>query len=523
MRRLYRTPLAVRRWIAFGASVIVAVSWGFPTSPASARDPAVPARSSAAPAPTGELTITADRIEYNSLTKVATADGHVRAEGSDSVLTADHVEANTETQDVAASGHIMLESSGTMATGSLLKYNFGTHVGHMEQIEGSYPPWHVAGQVIDVAPEQDVAQNASLTPCDPSRPIFKIAARKIVIVPNDHITAYDASIYVAGIRIITLPVYTSTLGRRGGPTFGFSTPDGLYLEYLHSFPVGEAHDDFRVRLATGTGLTAENLLFDRSGDHTWSLDLGRHPTTDINGNLVNIDRYSLDLEYDRAQIPGTPIAVQFEAHGGYYHELATGVSTSRAEGLLNVSTDTFRLSPSLYFSAGGQARFDAYGTGQQRTIFEESAALSDTLDLRSSASLSYSGVAVAGATPFSFDAIGPSSTTSLSYSYSFGGFVQSAGVSLTYDFLARQTSTGLNVAMSITPDIAFNVSAYYNLTTQQLTEIDYAVNVRCDCVTVGLVYRSFPQNPGGNALMVTFGLNVFPGKNISYSGPGLSY
>jgi hypothetical protein len=53
--------------------------------------------------------------------------------------------------------------------------------------------------------------------------------------------------------------------------------------------------------------------------------------------------------------------------------------------------------------------------------------------------------------------------------------------------------------------------------------VDYAVNVRCDCVTVGLVYRSFPQNPGGNSLMVTVGLNVFPGTNVSFSGPGLSY
>ena len=500
-----------RRALALVAGAALAASVGSPGFAA------------AAAAQSAALTVTADRIEYNSLTKVVTADGHVRAEGNGAVLTADHLEGSTATQEAVAAGHVTLESTGTTATGSLLRYNFQSHVGHMEQVEGTYPPWHVAGQVIDVSPQQDVARDASITPCDPAHPAFKVTARKIVIVPNVSFTAYDASLYVAGVRVITLPVYASTVGKQSGPNLGYSSLDGLYLEYLHSFPVAGLHDDFRIRLASTSGLSAENIITDRVGDHVWILDLGRHPTINTGGTLVNLDRYSVDLEYDREQVPRMPLSVQFEAHAGVYHEPSTNVTTSRVEALLNFSTDTFQLSPTLLFSAGGQVRFDVYGTGQQRTVIEGSAALTKILNSVSSASLAYGGNSVGGATPFSFDVIGPGSAATLSYTYAFGGFVQSASTSLTYDFLGLQTILGLGVAMSITSNLAFNVSAAYNLTTQQLAEVDYAVNYRCDCITVGLVYHTFPQSPSVNYLSVMVGLNVFPGTNVTFSGTGATF
>ena len=86
-----------------------------------------------------------------------------------------------------------------------------------------------------------------------------------------------------------------------------------------------------------------------------------------------------------------------------------------------------------------------------------------------------------------------------------------------------QTTLGLSVSMSINPNTAFNISASYNLTTQQLTEVDYALNVRCDCVTVGLVYRTFPQSPASNNLMIAVELNAFPGRTVTFSGAGVGF
>jgi len=460
--------------------------------------------------------VTADRIEYNSLARTLRADGHVQASSGDTVITADHLEGSADTQEVTASGHVTLSRGLTTATGSLLTYNLGTKVGRMENMAGQFGPLHVSGQAIEIAPGQDVVSDASITPCDPDHPFYKITAKKIVIAPDQSVTAYDASLWVGGVRVITLPSYTAGPHGRSGPSLGYNTLDGAYIEYANSFPVGAWRDEYRIRLATTTGLSAENILSERAADHLWKVDLGRSQVQDVNGTLFNIDRYTLDLEYDRQRLSWVPVDFQVETHAGSYRELATGIAATRAEGLATIATDTFRLGPRLFASAGGLARYDTYGTGQKRTVLEGSAALTSPLSIWASASLSYSGVGVSGGTPFLFDLISPSSVASLSYTYIFGGFVQSAGANLSYDFLAQQTTLGLNVSLTITPTTALSVSSQYNLATQQMTEVDYALNVRCDCVTVGLVYRTFPLTPSANNLMVTVQLNAFPGSNVTF-------
>src|SRR5947208_4618803 len=69
--------------------------------------------------------------------------------------------------------------------------------------------------------------------------------------------------------------------------------DGAYIEYANSFPVGDWRDEYRIRLASLTGLSAENVLFERAADHVWRVDLGRSQVQDVNGNLFNIDRKSV--------------------------------------------------------------------------------------------------------------------------------------------------------------------------------------------------------------------------------------
>jgi lipopolysaccharide assembly outer membrane protein LptD (OstA) len=476
-----------------------------------------------------KMTVTADRVEYNSQTRIVRADGHAKATAHDAVITADHLEANLDAQAVLATGHVTLTQGDKMVTGSFLSYNLRTRVGRFEQAAGQLGLWHISAETIDVAPEQDVATAASVTSCDPDHPVYKVTAKKIVIVPNDHFTAYGASLWVAGTRIVTLPQYTSAVGRASGPSIGYSTPDGLYLQYANSFLLGGWRDEYRIRLGTTTGISAENLISQRFNDHVWSVDLGRHEFKDQNGDLVNVNQYSVNLVYDRERIPGLPLAFQIEGHAGSYGELPTagvttaGATTTRVEGLLTFATDTFVLAPNLYYSASGRVHYDVYGTGQQQTVIEGDTALSAILSPKVSASLSYDLVDVNGSTPFTFDSYSPSSSTTLNVNYLVGGFLQNVNASLTYGFLSMQTTVGLSMAFNITSNVVFSVYGQYNLTTQQLTEIDYGINVRCDCVTVGLIYRTFPQSPASNNFILAVEINAFPGRSFSFTGGGVNY
>jgi len=469
----------------------------------------------AAPAPSSApITLVADHIEYNTQTGAVAADGHVRASRDDVVIAADHLTGNLQTGDVAATGNVTLTQGGRTATAASLRYNYRTRVGRMEQVASVYGPWTVRSQALETSGGQGVAYNASLTPCDPTRPAFRVVARRVVVVPDDYLTAYDATLYVYGVPVVTIPAYTASLQRgrvaRSGPSVGYNNLDGPWIEYSQYTPIGDASNQVRVRYGTRSGISGEDVLSRRVEDHVWSLHLGRAQTFDQNGNQFNLDQYSLDLAYNQHQIADWPVSYTLEGHVGSYGESASGASTTRGEAVLNLSSAGMPLSPSVTWAGSGQARLDVYGTGQQRTVLGYTLVLNDFLDPSNSVSLTYNFTAVTIASPFQFDALSNDSSVALSYYYAGTGLVQTGGVSVAYSFLTQQTSLGLNVGLALTPQILLGASGSYNLSTQQWAEVDYALNVKCDCVSVGILYRTFPASPSQNTFYLTVGLTPFP-------------
>jgi hypothetical protein len=472
--------------------------------------------------PAEPVTLTADHIEYNTQTGEVTAEGHVRVSRGDTVVTADRVAGNLQTGEVEATGAVTLTRAGRTLTAQALRYNFRTHAGRMEQVATRYGPWTLVSGTLEETPSgQGVATDTSLTPCDPRRPAFLVRAQRIVVIPGDRLTAYNAAIYVYGVHVLTVPSYTASLAPRrvqSGPRVGYDGFDGAWVEYGYYSPVqtpwGRADNQFRVRLGSRSGLSGEELLSERLGDHVADLHLGRMETFDQNGNLFTLDQYALDLVYDEHQLAAWPVFYALEAHAGSYTESQTAVSTTRGEAWLNMHTATFRLSPSVSWAASGQAREDVYGTGRQRSVLGSTIGVVGILSPSSLLTLTYNVAAVGGATPFAFDAISPDSTVALGYSYSGTGLLQSGGVSVSYSFLSQQTTVGLNVGLQVSPQVLLSASGSYNTTLQQWTEIDYAVGATCDCVSVGLLYRTFPQTPAANQFLVTVGLTAFPGARF---------
>jgi hypothetical protein len=478
-----------------------------------AQAPAAPARGVL------PITLTADHIEYNTQTGIVDATGHVRVTRGDVVVTANHVTGNLRSGEIQATGAVTLTRAGHTIRAQSARYNFRTRAGEMEHVSTAYGVWTLnSGSLQEQPSGRSVATETSLTPCSARRPAFLIRAQRIVLVPEQSITAYNSSIYIYGVRVLTLPTYTVSLrpGRRAysGPDVGYDNQNGAWIEYNYysmlDTPFGPADNRLRVRLATQTLLTAEDLLSERMADHLVDLHVGRVDTFDQNGNLFTLDQYAADIAYDTHQLLNLPLYYSLEAHGGTYHEIQTGVSTTRAEALVNFATPTMRLSPTLSWAASGEAREDVYGTGQQRTILASTIGVIDVVNTSSLASLTYNVASINGATPFAFDAISPDNTVALGYSISTAGPVQVAGASVSYSFLTQQPTLGLNASFAVTPQVLFSVSSQYNLSVQQWTEVDYAINARCDCVSIGLLYRTFPTNPAANQILFTVGLSAFP-------------
>ncbi len=493
---------APRRSLALGAAGLLLLGSAVPA-------PAAPPPSEA------PIVLTADHIQYNTGTGVAVADGHVRVSRGDAVITADHLEGNLATGDVEAIGHVTLTQGGRLVTGTALHFNYQTQRGEVQQVTTQYGPWRLTGDELETSPGQGIGYNTTLTPCDPQHPAFLVTAGQVVVVPGDHITAYNASVFLYGVRVVTLGTYTISLKRdltaQTGPRIGYDNLNGVYFEYGHFFPIGSASNFLRIRYGSTSGLTAEDLLTARDGDHLWTLDLGRSQGFDQSGNLFILDRYSLDLTYEPHRL-GDWASYTLQGQAGSYREIATGVSATRGEALLTMTSDAIRLSPSLLWIGAGEARVDAYGAGQERTVAGFTVGLTDLLDRSNSLSLTYNLASVGGATPFLFDAVTADSTVALSYDYIAPGFLQSAGVSVAYSFLALQTTLGANAALELSPTLLLSLAGSYNVTTQQWGEVDVAVNATCDCLAVSLLFRMFPQSPAQNVLL--FGIGLSPAAQV---------
>lgn len=473
----------------------------------------------------GPVTLTADHIEYDTQTGNVVADGHVVATRGSSTITADHLTGNLKSGDVQATGHVVLTQPGRTATGENLKYNYNTRAGEMSQAAAKYAPWTVTGRSITTASGRAVALTASATPCDPAHPAFLVRAKKVVIVPDDYLTAYDAVLYVYGVPVFYVPTYTASLkkGRNAasGPTLGYDTFNGLWVEYSQYIPLGDWESQLRVLYGTRSGVSGEAIIDRRFPDYLILFHFGRAITFDQNGNEFNLDQDTVEADLYSHRITGLPLTYSVAAQAGNFGESQTSVSAFRGEGLVTLTTDPISLGKSLTVSAGGYYRYDSYSTGNVRNIAAASAAATKTLSQTSSTTLSYNFTTINGTTPFAFDAVGADSVVTLSYSYYPGNFLQNGTVSVGYDFLAQQTTAGLNVVLALSPSIQFGTNVTYNLTAQQFTEVDYVVNATCDCLALGVVYQTFPGMPSSNRWFITLGINSLPGvaTTFRFGGP----
>jgi lipopolysaccharide assembly outer membrane protein LptD (OstA) len=479
------------------------------------------------PADHGPITLTADHIEYNQQTGNVVADGHVVATRGSTTITADHLTGNLKSGGVEATGRVTLTQPGRTTTGESLHYNYLTRVGAMSQAVVKSGPWTLKGQTVTTAGGRGDLLAASATPCDPAHPAFLVKAKKVVVVPGDYLKAYDAVLYVYGVPVFYVPVFTTSLkpGRNvvsSAPTAGYDNFNGAWIQYTQYIPLGDWQSQIRALLGTRSGLSGEAIFDRRFTDYLLDFHFGRTVTFDQNGNEFNLDQDTVEADLYTHRIDRLPVAYSAAVQTGHFLEAETGVSAFRTDGVFTLTSDTLHLSPSLTASAGGYYRYDTYSTGDVRNILSASAAMTQTLNKVSSVALSYYFATVNGATPFAFDVISPDSVASLSYSYYPGrGLFQSGTISASYDFLAQQTSAGLNLAFSISPTLQFGSAVQYNLTTQQFTEIDYSVNAICDCVALGVVYRTFPTSPASNQWFITLGITSLPGiaTKMTIGGP----
>jgi hypothetical protein len=180
------------------------------------------------------LTIEAARIVFLDLEDRIEASGNVQvAYGTDRVR-ADRIVADLVRREVLAEGEVTLARGEEEVRSARVLYNWETRVGRAEGASTLHRGVIVTAGELTSTPARTDALRSRFTTCDRPRPHYFLAARRIVLYPNDRVVFYDASVYLLGSRIFYVPRYSKSLRQDedrgiGLPTVTLNSRDTIML------------------------------------------------------------------------------------------------------------------------------------------------------------------------------------------------------------------------------------------------------------------------------------------------------
>ena len=469
--------------------------------------PAPPARSAALsttqPVPGGPITIEADEIAYDAATNVVTARGRVRVTHALFRLFADTMTFDLRTQVVTAEGRVrLIDAQGRELRGTRVVYAILRGEAIITRAETIVDRVYIRAERVQGTAVRLTVDEATLTTCDPTRPLYRITARRVEIIPGEELVAHDASIWFGSVRVLTVPTYRMSLRDPRGPRLpglGSNPTDGLWIDYRYPYRLGNVAGELYGKYGQISGFFLLNTLSYDQPAWRLTLDTGRTQREDPDNVVHALTTAELAGTVKPWRVPGLPLFLSGRAAAGWFDELDSAVVTTRLDGTLTLSTETFSFGSNLEASASASYRFSAYGTGEQRTIFSGALALTYRFDQATTVTARYDLASVQGSTPFLFDVVNPTSTVTLTVAHTRPDFRMQAGVS--HDFAVPETKLSGGVGFRVSPTVFFDVAAVYNLTTQAFEDLDYTVTFQCDCLTLAVRYRQVRQEISLNVIL----------------------
>jgi LPS-assembly protein len=209
------------------------------------------------------ISVTADKLDYDRVTDVYLAVGHVKIEQEGVKLEADKVVFHNKTGEVEAEGKVYLQDKGDVVHADRLKINLNTREGIIYQgdLFMQKDNYHLRGDVIERRSETVYhVENGIFTTCDESD--WYIKADEMNIDMARYATGRSVSLKLAGVPMLYTPYLLFPVRRQSGfllPVVGYSTRDGIFAENAFFWAMSDYRDmtiysDYRAHTGHGTGL-----------------------------------------------------------------------------------------------------------------------------------------------------------------------------------------------------------------------------------------------------------------------------
>jgi lipopolysaccharide export system protein LptA len=466
------------------------------------------------------VTVDAETIAYDSVQQVVTARGNVRMVARRYRIFADAARYDLRQGVVVATGSVrVIDFLGRELRGQTLTYNTRTEEGMLEPAEGLIDRERrvfLRSGRVEFTPQRVRTEQSFVTSCDPQHPLVHVTARRIEIVPEEELVAYDASVYFRGRRLYSTPRFVVSLvpGEEGVliPGLGYNSTDGYWLDVRSRVRLPEARGLVRVKYGTVSGAFALLTLAHREPTYTATLRLGRTQTLDEKQAFNLLPYYVAEVGAETAplRIGGTPFSWSARAAAGWFNDQTAAVSTTRLGAAVSLTSDPIPLSPRLSLALGAGLEVSLYGTGATRTLTTASAALTYALDQYSAAILRYDLRDTGGISPFVIDHVEVESTFSVGVRRIVPDRYR-LEARVGYNALAAETKVTSTVAYVLTPSWEVAVSAIYNFRLAAFEDVDYTLRRICDCVDVVLRYRQIRRE-----VSIEFGLVGFAERRAPF-------
>ena len=254
------------------------------------------------------LTTKADKISYDRGKGLIDATGHVVVRKGDQELSADTVLVDMTTEDVDAVGNVVLRRPGEVWRGDRLRYNFRTSELATDEFSGNADPFQLVWEKAEKDADRTyLLRRAKVTTCTNEHPHchYHIQARKVIVVPDDHLKAYGTVWYLGRVPLMYLPFWYKNLD--GSASFrvtpGYNSRMGFFLLNSYRYRLdrnlrAETHLDYRARRGLGVG---QDFKW-RGPDRRWRGEMSIYYADDQEPVDDDEDAASADIDSQRFRL-----------------------------------------------------------------------------------------------------------------------------------------------------------------------------------------------------------------------------
>ncbi|MFH2011491.1 MAG: LPS assembly protein LptD [Pseudomonadota bacterium] len=216
---------------------------------------------------TGTISITADKLEFDSNDNTYKTEGNVEIVQEDRVLKADMVKLNQSTKEAEVAGNIILSTEEDILTTEKMEINLNTQRGTIYDGKLFFKKQnlHLTGKKMEKWDKDSYRIiDGAFTTCDGPSPPWKFTAKEVNVTIEGYATVKHATFYIKDIPVIYIPylIYPAKIKRQTGfliPSIGHSNDGGTEIKLPFYWVVSKNMDatfslDYRSKRGIGEEL-----------------------------------------------------------------------------------------------------------------------------------------------------------------------------------------------------------------------------------------------------------------------------